>query len=101
MPRALTASRATVPPERVADYVATLAQMAARLKARGGHFWLFRDPRTPGAFLEFNESPTAQGHLARRASDAEEAALERRLEAIATYAPEPRVVWEEVSLEER
>lgn len=101
MPRALTAARATVPREREADYVATLAQLAARLKARGGHLWLFRDPGTPGAFLEFNESPAAAGHLARRAADAEEAALAHRLEAIADYGPEHRVLWEEVSLEER
>lgn len=100
MPRALTASRVSVPREHQAEYVATLAQLAVRRRARGGHLWLFRDPATPGAFLEFNENATTQGLGGRRASDIDEAALERRLEAIATYAPEPRVVWEEVSLEE-
>jgi hypothetical protein len=100
MPRALIASRATVPRGREADYVAILARLAALVRTRGGHFWLFRDPGTPGAFLEFTESPGAEEHRARPASDTEAAALERRLEAIAHYAPDRRVVWEEVSLEE-
>ena len=59
MPRALTAARATVPREREAEYLSALARLAARVRARGGHFWLFRDPAAPGAFLEFSESPSA------------------------------------------
>lgn len=101
MPRALTASRATVPSEREAEYVDTLTRLAVRRRARGGRLWLFRDAGTPGAFLEFHESPSPREHLARRASDTEEASLERRLESIASYAPGGQVVWEEVSLEER
>jgi hypothetical protein len=101
MPRALTASRVTVPLEQQADYVATLARLAARMGARGEHLWLFRDPATPGAFLECSESPGPGSHRSRRAAGPEESALQRRLEAIASYAPEGRVLWEEVSLEER
>jgi len=89
-----------VPREHEAEYVTTLARLAVRRRDRGGHLWLFRDPGTPGAFLEFNENASAQGLGGRRASDLDEAALERRLEAIATYAPGRRIVWEEVSLEE-
>lgn len=101
MPRALTARRATVPRERESDYVSTLARLAARLKDRGEHLWLFRNPGAPAAFLEFSEGPGAEGHRARRPPDDEVAALERRLEAIADYAMDEQVVWEEVSLEER
>jgi hypothetical protein len=100
MPRALTAARVTVPREREADYLATLAQLASRLNARGEHLWLFRDPRTPGEFLEFRESSGGGPGRARRAQDTEESALGLRLEAIAAYAPESRRLWEEVSLEE-
>ena len=101
MPRALTASRVSVPLGREADYVATVARLATRMRARGDHLWLFRDPGAPGTFLEFCESPSAERHPARRERDTEESALERRLEAIAAYAPGSRVMWEEVSLEER
>ena len=101
MARALTACRVTVPREREADYLATLARLAGRMRSRGEHLWLFRDPRQPGAFLEFSESPGADSHRFVRALDAEEAALERRLETIASYDPQARVLWEEVPLEER
>ena len=101
MPRALTVSRVTVPSQREADYVATLARLAARMRARGEQLWLFRDPEEPGAFLEFSESPSAERHRSRSARDAEESALEGRLEAIAAYAPGSRVLWAEVSLEDR
>lgn len=100
MPRALTAARATVPREREAEYLSALARLAARVRARGGHFWLFRDPAAPGAFLEFSESPTAARHPSRAERDAEEAELERTLASIVAYAPGTRVLWEEVSLEE-
>ena len=96
----MSTSRVTVAPERDAEYVGTLARLARRMRARGEHLWLFRDPGTPGAYLEFSESPSAQLHRSRRMHDAEESALERRLEAIAAYAPDPGVLWEEVSLEE-
>lgn len=100
MPRALTSSRVTVPREREVEYLATLARLAARVRLRGEHLWLFRDPAAPGAFLEFSESAGAEQHRVRRQRDPEEAALERRLESIAAYAPGSRVLWEEVSLEE-
>ncbi len=100
MPRVLVAARVTVPRAREADYLATLAQLAARLKVRGEHLWLFRDPGAPGEFLEFRESSGAAPGRTRRAPDTEESALGRRLETIAAYAPESRRRWEEVSLEE-
>lgn len=100
MPRALMLSHVSVPLEHEADYLATLARLAARRGARGEHLWLFRDPKAPGAFLEFSESPSTERHRSRRAPDADESALEERLEAIAAYAPGSRVLWDEVSLEE-
>ncbi len=100
MPRALMASRVTVSRPRETEYVETLARLAARMKARGEHLWLFRDPEAAGSFLEFSESSDPGRHRAVRVMDPEESALERRLEAIASYAPEARVLWEEVLLEE-
>lgn len=100
MPRALTAARATVPRDREADYVSALSRLAARVRARGGHFWLFRDPAAPGAFLEFSESPSAAAHPSHAGQDPEESELDRTLRSIAAYAPGSRVLWEEVSLEE-
>ena len=100
MPRALTAARATVPPEREAEYLSALARLAARVRARGGRFWLFRDPAAPGAFLEFSESPSAARHPSRAKRNSEEAELERTLSSIVAYAPGARVLWEEVLLEE-
>lgn len=101
MPRALSAARATVPREREAEYLATLARLAGRMRARGEHLWLFRDPAAPGAFLEFSESASADRHRTRLSRDAEAAALEKTLATIAAYAPGARVLWEEVLLEER
>ena len=100
MPRALTTARVTVPREREAEYLAALGRLAARLRARGEHLWLFRDPAVPGAFLECSESPSAEHHRARGIRDAEETELERTLATIAAYGPGGRVLWEEVSLEE-
>ncbi|HEU5217299.1 MAG TPA: hypothetical protein VFU23_01475 [Gemmatimonadales bacterium] len=101
MPRTLTTSRVSVPPGREADYVALLARLAGRLRSRGEHLWLFRHPESPGAFLEFSESPNAEGHRTRRLRDVEELALERGLDAIVSRGPDDRVLWEEVPLEER
>lgn len=101
MARALTASRATVSRQQEAEYLATLARLAARMTARGEHLWLFRNPEAAGSFLEFSESADPGRHRAVRVMDPEESELERRLEAIASYAPEARVLWEEVSLEGR
>lgn len=86
-----------MPRHREADYLAALARLAARVRARGGHLWVFRDPAAPGAFLEFSESPSAAGHAGQ---DPEESELARTLAAIAAYAPGSRVLWEEISLEE-
>lgn len=100
MARALTTARATVPGEREAEYLGVLRQLAARMKTRGEHLWVFRNPREPGAFLECSESPSPDRHRTRAGRDAPEAVLEATLAAIASYAPEDRVLWEEVSLEE-
>lgn len=89
-----------MPRNREADYLSALARLAARVRARGGHLWLFRDPAAPGAFLEFRESPGAAGHPSRAGQDPEASELEGTLTSIAAYAPGSRVLWEEVSLEE-
>jgi hypothetical protein len=100
VPRVLTAARATVPRNRESDYLSALARLAARVRARGGHFWLFRDPAAPGAFLEFSESPGGAGHPGLPGQDPEESEIEGTLTSLAAYAPGSRVRWEEVSLGE-
>ena len=58
MSRTLTAARVQVPEERIEEYLAAAAALAAACRLADRHFWLFRDPRRIGRFLEFHEWAT-------------------------------------------
>jgi hypothetical protein len=93
MPRALTAARASVAAGQVELYLAAAAELAAALKARGLHFWLFRRSGDPDTFREFCEGADA----AALAADAGERVLRERLRALATYAGDADALWDEVA----
>ncbi|HEX5005022.1 MAG TPA: hypothetical protein VFV65_06885 [Gemmatimonadales bacterium] len=97
MPRALAVARVTVPPERESAYLAGAAELAAALRARGQHLWIFRRPSAPGQFLEFREGPEAATHVA-SAPTAPEARLAAALQALAQYEPGAEELWLEVPL---
>lgn len=99
MPRTLSVSCATVSRKDEPAYVAILGDLAARLRARGESLWLFRHPSFPDTFLEFSESAGPERHRSRAPRDPHEAGLEMRLRALAVYAPDAWVLWEEVPLE--
>lgn len=99
MPRALAVGRVQVPPAREADYLAGAGRLAAALRVRGQHLWVFRHPNEPGAFLEFRESASDVAHTAAAPTDAE-ARLTRALRALGSYAPGADDLWLEVSLTE-
>jgi hypothetical protein len=101
VPRALTAARVTVAPERVAEYLAALGELAARVRRRGQHLWVFRHPALRGEFLEFSESGSPDAHRTRGGASAEERAIELKLRTLASYAADASVLWEEIPLEER
>jgi len=99
MPRTLSVSRAKVNAADEAGYLAVLGDLARRLASRGESLWLFRHPEQRDTYLEFSESGTAERHRSRAARTPEEAALEVRLRALASYAGDAGVLWEEVPLE--
>ena len=101
MPRTLSVSRATVSRGDEPEYLATLGELASRLRARGESLWLFRHPTLPDTFLECSEGPSAERHRGRSAPDRDEGALEARLRSLAAYAPDAWTLWEEVPLEPR
>lgn len=98
MTRALAVARVSVPTAGEGEYLALVGRLAALLKARGQHLWVFRHPDRPGVFLEFRESADAAEHLA-VAPTAEEAVLVRSLQGVASYDAEADDLWLEVSLE--
>ncbi len=77
-----------------------MTKVLTTARARGHHLWVFRHPAAGDTFLEFSEGPSPGEHRSRRAGDPDEAALELRLRALAVYAPDAWVLWEEVSLKE-
>ena len=99
MPRALAVARLQVPPAGEAAYLAGAAELAATLRVRGQHLWVFRHPTEPGAFLEFRESGDAEAHTASAPTPTEER-LTRALRTLASYAPGVDDLWLEVSLTE-
>ncbi|HXE56517.1 MAG TPA: hypothetical protein VNK43_00810 [Gemmatimonadales bacterium] len=101
MRRALSVSRVAVAPEREADYLAAVGELAALTARRGGHIWVFRSTREPHVFLEFSESPSAMSHRVHASRTQEELRLEARLREVATYAPGSWDLWEEVPLDAR
>src|SRR5213083_3641800 len=96
MPKVLTASRLRVPAANEADYVATLRDLCQFADARGQRIWVFRNARDPRLFIEFSESATEMSHRAQASRLPEEIKLERRLQALATYAPDAWELWSEV-----
>lgn len=98
MPRALTVSRVTVVAGKEEEYLAIVAELAALLERRGQQLWVFRNPRQPGQFLEFSESPSPMSHRSRASRTGDELKLERRLSAVAEYAHDAWEMWAEVPL---
>lgn len=101
MPRVLTAARVRVAEEHEAEYLGLLEVLTRRLAARGQHLWVFRDRDDPRVFLEFTEGQDDATHRAAGPADAEEAALEARLAAVATYDDTRHARWDEVRLPPR
>ena len=56
MGRTLTVTRAAIPATDEARYLEACRREAARVRATGDHYWLFRHEDQPGVFLEFRES---------------------------------------------
>jgi hypothetical protein len=99
VPRAIAVARVEVLPAEVAAYIAAASQLAAALRVRGQHLWVFRHPDRPGAFLEFRESATDVEHVVSAPTPVEEK-LTRALRALGSCAPGMDDLWLEVSLTE-
>jgi hypothetical protein len=87
-----------VPAANESEWLAVVAQLAARAERRGQHLWVFRAEHDPELWLEFSESKERATHRAVAPRDAEEAELEARLRSLARYEPDPSVLWTEVPL---
>lgn len=98
MAKVLTASRVRVPAPSQGDYLGTLRALCRFAEARGQRIWVFRNARDPQLFIEFSESATEMSHRAQASRLPEEITLERRLQGIATYAPDAWELWSEVPL---
>jgi hypothetical protein len=98
MPKVLTAARVRVPAPNEADYLSTLRELCQFADARGQRIWVFRNAKDPRLFIEFSESPTEMSHRAQASRLPEEIQLEKRLQSLATYAPDAWDLWSEVSL---
>ena len=98
MPKVLTAARVRVPAQAEAEYLATLRELCQFADARGQKIWLYRNAKDPRLFIEFSESPTEMSHRAQASRLPEETQLEKRLQALGTYAPDAWDLWTEVSL---
>jgi len=98
MPKVLTAARVRIAAPNEADYLATLRELCQFAEARSQRIWLFRNAKDPQLFIEFSESPTEMSHRAQASRLPEEIKLERRLQALGTYAPDAWELWTEVPL---
>jgi hypothetical protein len=85
-----------VPTQNETEYVNTLRELSQFADARGQRIWLFRNAKDPRLFIEFSESPTEMSHRAQASRLPEEIQLEKRLQALATYAPDAWELWSEV-----
>jgi len=88
-----------VAPSQVPGYLQAAAELAAELRRRGQHFWLFRHPAEPGRFLEFRESADGAAHTA-IAPTAREARLTAALRALGAPDRGDDLLWLEVPLAE-
>ena len=98
MPKVLTAARVRVPANHEQEYFAALRELTSFAEARGQRIWLFRSATDPQLFLEFSESATEMSHRAQASRLPEEIKLERKLQSLATYAPDAWDLWTEVTL---
>lgn len=98
MPKVLTASRVRVPAANEVEYLATLRELTQFANARGQKIWLFRHMADPQLFLEFSESRSEMSHRAQASRLPEEIKLEKKLQSLASYAPDAWELWTEVSL---
>ncbi len=96
MPKVLTAARVRVPAPNETEYVSVLRELRQFADARGQRIWLFRNAKDPRLFIEFSESPTEMSHRAQASRLPEEIQLEKRLQSLATYAPDAWELWSEV-----
>ncbi|MFN2571658.1 MAG: hypothetical protein ABR537_08620 [Gemmatimonadales bacterium] len=96
MPKVLTAARVRVAAQNETEYVNTLRELSQFADARGQRIWLYRNAKDPRLFIEFSESPTEMSHRAQASRLPEEIKLEKRLESLATYAPDAWELWSEV-----
>jgi hypothetical protein len=96
MPKVLTAARVRVAASNETEYVSTLRELSQFADARGQRIWLFRNAKDPRLFIEFSESPTEMSHRAQASRLPEEIQLEKRLQSLATYAPDAWELWSEV-----
>lgn len=99
MPRALAVAQVTVPPGQERAYLRAAGELAAALRVRGQHLWVFRHPTRTDAFLEFREAGSDAEHTAAAPTPAEER-LTRALRVLGAYAPGADDRWVEVSLTE-
>jgi len=98
MPRHLTASRVRVSKTNEPDYLAALRELAQFAEARGGRIWVYRNAKDPQLFIDFTESATEMSHRAQASRLPEETKLEKKLQGLATYAPDAWELWTEVGL---
>ena len=96
MARVLTISHVMVAPPYESEYVRTVHELAACVRGRAQHIWLYRDPAMAGSYIEFSESRTEMAHRVRAVRTDLEERLERRLREIAEYAPNAWDLWTEV-----
>ena len=98
MPRTLTVSRVTVPPDAQPEYLEVVGRLARLSEGRGRHLWLFRLAGRVDAFLECSESRSRELHRAVADKAEDEMRLEGRLRELASYRPDAWELWEEVAL---
>jgi hemolysin-activating ACP:hemolysin acyltransferase len=96
VPRTLTVSRASVDPAAEREYLEAVRELARLSDASGRRLWVFRSASRPGRFLECSESRSAEEHRVTPRLDPDEAQLERRIRALATYDDGAWELWEEV-----
>jgi len=101
MPKVLTAARVRVSAPNETEYVNTLRELSQFAEARGQRIWLFRNAKDPRLFIEFSESQTEMSHRAQASRLPEEIQLEKRLQGLATYAPDAWELWSEVPVTSR
>jgi hypothetical protein len=96
VPRALSVAHVAVGAGREGEYLALVRDLAAALRLRGHHFWLFRHPSRAGTFLEFREGDAATHPVL--APTGEESRLAAELSRVAAYDSAADELWLEVPL---